>query len=189
MFSEEGQMRSRIVMTMGAILLLGSCGTADTTTTAGAGDTTVPEVEEVTTVVGATSTTGAPEAEAGDDPCSLVTAEVVAAAFGASSASLEPGGGCSFTIVDGVAPGVGVLDYGSSSQWDGVKSGFEENRGGVTEVPGIGDEAFYPNDVGPSYELVVRSGDVIFEVLVLTGSGGPEVEAAIQELARTIAGG
>jgi hypothetical protein len=36
---------------------------------------------------------------------------------------------------------------------------------------------------------VVRSGDVIFAVAVQTGTGGPEVEAAILDLAGVIAGG
>jgi hypothetical protein len=125
-----------------------------------------------------------------DDPCALVTPEDVASAFAASSASGEAGiaRNCSFTIVDGVAASVEVFHYGSSSQWDGVKSGYEDNRGGVTDVPGIGDEAYQPNDVGP-YEIVVRSGDVIFAVAVQTGTGGPEVEAAILDLAGVIAGG
>jgi hypothetical protein len=69
-----------------------------------------------------------------------------------------------------------------------VKTGYEENRGGVTDVPGVGDEAYQPNDAGP-YEIVVRAGDVIFAVAVQTGSGGPEVEAALLDLAGAIAGG
>jgi hypothetical protein len=55
-------------------------------------------------------------------------------------------------------------------------------------VPGIGEEAFQPNDVGP-YEIVVRYLDIIYAVAVQSGDGGPEVEAAIQELAGAIAGG
>jgi hypothetical protein len=55
-------------------------------------------------------------------------------------------------------------------------------------VAGVGEEAYHPNDVGP-YEIVVRSGDVVFAVAVQSGPGGPEVEAAILELAGVIAGG
>jgi len=183
-------MRSRMVMAMGAILFVAACGgTADTTTTAAAGGTTVPESEDATTVVETTTTTVAVETEASDDPCALVTPEIVAAVFGGASASGEPGiaRNCPFILVDGLAPSVEVFHYGPSSQWDGVKSGYEENRGGVTEVPGIGEEAFHPNDVGP-YEIVVRSGDVIFAVAVQSGPGGPDVEAVILELAGAIAG-
>jgi hypothetical protein len=86
--------------------------------------------------------------------------------------------------VDGLAPSVEVFHYGSSSQWDGVKAGFEENRGGVTEVSGM-VEMFQPNDVEP-YEIVVLWGDIIFFVAVQSGGGGPEVEAAILELAGEI---
>jgi hypothetical protein len=57
----------------------------------------------------------------------------------------------------------------------------------VTDVSGVGVEAYQPNDVGP-YELVVRTDDVIFAVAVLTGTGSPEIEAAIVELAKAIAG-
>jgi hypothetical protein len=58
----------------------------------------------------------------------------------------------------------------------------------VTEVPGVGDEAFQPNDVGP-YEIVVKNLDIIYSVAVQSGGEGPEVEAAILELATSIAGG
>ena len=111
-------------------------------------------------------------------------AESVAAAFDATSASGEPGVArkCTFTLVDGLVPTVEVFHYGSSTDWDGVKAGFEENRGGVTEVPGVGEEAFQPNDVGP-YEIVVKYLDIIYSVAVQSGGEGPEVEAAILELA------
>jgi hypothetical protein len=46
-------------------------------------------------------------------------------------------------------------------------------------------EMFQPNDVGP-YEIVVLWGDIIFSVAVQSGGGGPEVEAAILELAGEI---
>jgi hypothetical protein len=118
-----------------------------------------------------------------------VPAGTVAAVFGGASASGEPGiaRNCTFTIEGGLAPTVEVFHYGSSADWEGVKAGYEENRGGVTAVDGVGEEAFQPNDVGP-YEVVVRSGDIIFAVAVQTGGGGPEVEAAILELAGEIAG-
>jgi hypothetical protein len=185
-------MRSRIISATAAVLLLVSCGGSGSTTSTGSvgDDTTVPGTEPAatSTTAGATTTTSG-EASA-EDPCALVTPEVVASAFGAASASGAPGvaRNCSFTIVDGVAPSVEVFHYGSASQWDGVKSGYEDNRGGVTDVPGIGEEAYQPNDVGP-YEIVVRSGDVIFAVAVQSGPGDPEVEAALLELAGAIAGG
>jgi hypothetical protein len=137
----------------------------------------------------AAATTSMAEASA-EDPCALATPEEVAAAFGATSASGEPGiaRNCTFTIEGGLVSTVEVFHYGSSADWAGVKAGYEENRGGVTAVEGVGEEAYQPNDVGP-YEIVVRSGDIIFAVAVQTGGGGPEVEAAILELAGEIAGG
>jgi hypothetical protein len=184
-------MRSRVLLGLAAVLVTVSCGGADTTTTTAsdAGGTTAPE-----TVAGPTSTMTDPATTttgraSADDPCALVTPEEVAAVFAAGSASGEAGmaRNCSFTLVDGLAPSVEVFHYGSSSGWDGIRSGYEDNRGGITDVAGVGEEAYHPNDVG-AYEIVVRSDDVVFAVAVQSGPGGAEVEAAILELAGVIAG-
>jgi len=181
-------MRPRAGFVLCAVMLIVSCGGAGGPSTTGDPTETTVAGSGSTVAEGTTTTEGAEPS--GDDPCALVTPETVAEVFGASSASGEPGiaRNCSFTLVDGVAASVEVFHYGSADEWDGVKEGFEENRGGVTDVPGIGDEAYQPNDVGP-YEIVIRSGGIIFSVAVQTGRGGPEVEAAISELAGTIADG
>jgi hypothetical protein len=185
-------MRTRDFIFLGVLLAGVSCASdAQTTTTLVTGDTTTlaeepttaaPTIEETTTSAAGETSTGL--------ECALVPPDIVAAAFDATSASGEPGvaRNCTFTLVDGLVPTVEVFHYGSSTDWDGVKAGFEENRGGVTEVPGVGDEAFQPNDVGP-YEIVVKYLDIIYSVAVQSGGGGPEVEAAILELATSIAGG
>ncbi|MGH8950932.1 MAG: DUF3558 family protein [Acidimicrobiia bacterium] len=184
-------MRLRILTAITVVLLASCGGEAATTTVASPGaDTSVAESEtapSTTAAIETTTTTGA--AAGAEDPCALVTAEVVASTFGAASATGEAGvaRNCHFTIDGGVAPSVEVFHYGSSANWDGVKEGYVDNRGGVTAVE-VGEEAYQPNDVGP-YELVVRSGDVVFAVAVQQGQGGPEVEAAILDLAAAIAGG
>ncbi len=186
-------MRTGWLFVMAFVLAVASCGgdggTSETASspTPGSGDDVTTTSGDTTTSVGATTTGAAATAE---DPCSLATADEVAAAFGANSASGEAGiaRNCSYVLEGGVAPSVEVFHFGSSAQWDGVKTGYEENRGGVTAVDGVGEEAYNPNDAGP-YELVVRSGDVIFAVAVQSGDGGPEVEAAIVDLAGAIAGG
>ncbi len=184
-------MRARDFILLGVLLAGVSCASnAETTTTLVPGDTTTfaqqpttaaPTIETTTSAAGETST---------GLECALVPPDIVAAAFDATSASGEPGTArnCTFTLVDGLVPTVEVFHYGSSTDWDGVKAGFDQNRGGVTEVPGVGDEAFQPNDVGP-YEIVVKYLDIIYSVAVQSGGGGPEVEAAILELATSIAGG
>jgi hypothetical protein len=187
-------MRYRLFLTAAVILVVVACGGDTATTTDGAAvstsapvDTSAPGAAVTTTVaVGTTASTG----ESTGMECALVPAGTVAAVFGGASASGEPGiaRNCTFTIEGGLVPTVEVFHYGSSADWDGVKAGYEENRGGVTAVDGVGEEAYHPNDVGP-YEIVVRSGDIIFAVAVQTGGGGPEVEAAILELAGEIAGG
>ncbi|MGH8924682.1 MAG: hypothetical protein ACRDWA_08640 [Acidimicrobiia bacterium] len=148
--------------------------------------------EPVTTTTGSATDGGETTASSTgvvENPCDLVAPETVASVFGATSASGEPGiaRNCTFTMAGGVAPSVEVFDYGAASDWDGIRAGFEDNRGGTTDIPGLGDEAFQPNDVGP-YELVVRAGEIVFSVAVQVGSGGHEVEAALVELAGAIAG-
>jgi len=97
-------------------------------------------------------------------------------------------------MTGGEAKLVSVHFYGSDSSWDGVRQGFEDNRMGTTDVPGIGDEAFYPNDVGPS-SLVVRANGIIFQISPLLETTFPPslpsaaLEADVAELARTIADG
>ena len=184
-------MRSRILTAITLVLFVSCGGEGATTTVVSPGaDTTVATGDPAPSTTAAVESTTTEGAAAGaEDPCALVTAEVVASTFGAASASGEAGvaRNCHFTIDGGVAPSVEVFHYGPSAGWDGVKQGYEENRGGVTTVD-VGDEAYQPNDVGP-YELVIRSGDVIFAVAVQEGQGGPDVEAAILGLATAIAGG
>ncbi len=178
-----------------AIVACGGGSESTTTLVTGGATTSVGQAEateptEATTTVGEETTTSAAVQASTGLECALVPAGTVAFIFAAASASGEPGiaRNCTFTLVDGLVPTVEVFHYGPSTDWDAVKAGFEENRGGVTEVPGVGDEAFQPNDVGP-YEIVVRYLDIIYSVAVQSGGGGPEVEAAILELATTIAGG
>lgn len=184
-------MRSRSLFVMALVLAVASCGgDAGSTGTTASGTSEVGN--EVTTTLGDTTTsveatTTAVDVTA-DDPCALATPEQVAAAFGASSASGEPlvARACSYVLEGGIAPTVEVYHFGSSSGWDGVKAGYDENRGGVTDVDGVGEAAYNPNDMGP-YELVVLSDDLIFAVGV-TSASGPEIEAAIVDLAGAIAG-
>ncbi|MDF2729788.1 MAG: hypothetical protein K0T01_1574 [Acidimicrobiia bacterium] len=185
-------MRTRDFIFLGVLLAGVSCASnAESTTTSESGDTTTLAEEPTTTAptIEETTTSAAGEAVAGEDPCVLVPAETVASIFVATSASAAPGIArqCTFTLVDGLVPTVEVFHYGSSTNWEEVRAGFEENRSGVTEVPGVGEDAFQPNDAAP-YEIVVRYLDIIYSVAVFSG-GGPEVEAAILELASAIAGG
>jgi hypothetical protein len=191
-----GEMRARAFLLVTAVMLVVvSCGgDGGTTATSAAGTTESDQSvvtsagQDTTTSVGATTTV--PAAATAEDPCALATPEQVAAAFGAASASGEAGiaRNCSYTLEGGIAPAVEVYHFGSSSGWDGVRSGYEENRGGTIDVDGVGEDAYYPNDFAP-YELVVLSDDAVFAVAVQMGDLGPEVEAAILDLAGAIAGG
>ncbi len=129
---------------------------------------------------------GEPAADAGA-VCSLATADMVAAAFGGSAANgVEGVRSCSFEITGGSASSVSVFLYGAASDWDEIRRVYEDNRGGTTDVTGVGDEAFNPNDVG-EYDLVVLSGDVAFGVGVVTGPDSPDIPGDMVELAQAIA--
>ena len=58
----------------------------------------------------------------------------------------------------------------------------------MTDVEGLGDEAFFPNDTG-ARELVVQSGGHIFSVSVFSGLDEPTAEAikGIADLSKSIA--
>ncbi len=123
-------------------------------------------------------------------PCDLADARMVQAAFGGEVADGIEGEirNCDFDIEGGPVLSVTVFEYGSADDWDATRDGFEENRGGVTEVEDMGDEAFYPNDAGPQ-ELVVSAGGRIFSVTVFAGLEKPTVEAinGLADLAGVIA--
>jgi hypothetical protein len=125
-----------------------------------------------------------------DSPCDLADAAMVQEAFGGNVADGVEGEArnCDFEIAGGLVPSVNVYHFGDASGFEGTRSGFEDNRGGTTDVPGIGDEAFHPNDTGPG-ELVVSAGGVIFEVQVfaLFGELAPGSEDAVAELATAMA--
>jgi hypothetical protein len=167
------------------LLLLAACGGDDASITTTTATEETPATE--TTLGGITTTTGG-GGFADVDPCDLATSEMVAAAFGGTASDGVPGVLpiiCDYAIDGGSSPSVSVYYYGAASNWDGIRSGFESNRGGTTDVPGIGEAAFYPNDAGPT-ELVVLAGDLAFSVSAGFG-GSDEVNADIAELATAIA--
>lgn len=132
---------------------------------------------------------GGSSGAADGDPCALTSPAMVQEAFGGSSSEGEAGEArnCGFEIDGGSATSINVFHYGSADSWDSVRAGFDENRGGTTDVPGLGDMAFYPNGVGPS-ELIVAAGDVIFSVSTgAFGGSGPASEAGLMALAQAIA--
>jgi hypothetical protein len=119
-------------------------------------------------------------------PCDLADAALVQSIFGGTVSDGVEGDArnCEFTIEGGLIEDVNVYYFGSDDGWDGTRSGFESNVGGTTDVAGIGEEAFYPNDDGPT-SLVARAGGQIFEVdgdLSIFDQGEPS-EALIQAVA------
>jgi hypothetical protein len=123
-------------------------------------------------------------------PCDLADAAMVQSAFGGTVAEGVEGEArnCDFVIEGGPVFAVDVFYYGSADGWDSTRQGYEDNRGGVTDVAGIGDAAFFPGDAGAS-ELVVQSGGEIFSVTVFAGFDEPGVEVinGVADLSKAIA--
>jgi hypothetical protein len=121
--------------------------------------------------------------------CDLTTPEIVAEIFGGTVGEEKagPARNCNYEIHRGAAGGVSVYYYGTASEWDGIREGYAENRGPLTDVSDVGDEAFNP-DVGDA-ELVVRSGNVVFAVTIggAVSDYTPEAPAKLKELAQRIA--
>jgi hypothetical protein len=118
------------------------------------------------------------------EACDLTEPDVVAEIFGASVDGEEPGTSRNCDYLAGSAV-VSTFYYGTGDEYDGIKGGYEDNRGPLTDVPGIGDDAFNPGDVGAS-EIVVHAGDVVFAVT--TTDRTEEGRSALLEMATRIAG-
>lgn len=123
-------------------------------------------------------------------PCGLADAAMVQPAFGGTVAEGSEGEArnCSFSIEGGTVSSVSIFSFGAASGWDGIREGYVDNRGGVTDVSGIGDEAFHPNDSGP-IEVVVQAGGEIFAISVFNAfiEPPPETPDLVLELAQAIA--
>jgi len=123
-------------------------------------------------------------------PCALADVELVGSVFSGTVAEGVEGEfqNCDFEVEGGPVLTVSVFDYGSSSGWDSTRDGFVDNREGVTDVDGIGQAAFFPNDTG-ARELIVQSGGRIFSVTVFSGFDEPSVEVinGVADLAKAIA--
>jgi hypothetical protein len=88
---------------------------------------------------------------------------------------------CMYTL-EGASTSFVEVDYlGAADAWPGVREGYDEFRGPLIDVDGIGDEAFHPTG---RQHLVVLAGDVVFSVDTFEMEGSEE---EVLELARRIA--
>jgi hypothetical protein len=115
---------------------------------------------------------------------------MVTAAFGVPASEGMQGNArnCGFDLTGAEAESVDVFYFGEDSGWESIREGYEDNRGGTTDVPGVGEEAFYPNDNGPT-ELVVRANGIVFAVSAFVFFSEPSAALAadVAELAQAIA--
>jgi hypothetical protein len=167
--------------TLPALVVLAACSATDT--------------PGPTAIAVSTGTAMPPESAAASAPggtalgaCDLAEPAQVGDIFGGTVTTEEPGvaRNCHYPIEGGVSRSVEVYYYGTESEWPAIRATYEQTRGPLSDVTGIGDEAFHPADAGP-YEVVVRAGGQVFAVGVVEGTGGPAVESAIAELATAIA--
>jgi hypothetical protein len=163
-------------MVLAGILLLAACGSGDDPPAQGTGATPGPS-----TASGGASGGGGGVA----GPCDLTEPAEVAEVFGGTVGAEEPGvaRNCNYAVQGSNATTVAVYYYGDRAIWSGMKGGYAANRGPLTDVAGVGDEAFHPGDVG-ALELVVLAGDVAFAVGIVDGDG---TAAQVKELATRIA--
>ena len=144
----------------------------------------------------AASNGGSPDGStpSGTAPCDLATKADVESAFGATAAEGKPGvtpRSCEFVLSDVPVDSVHVYLYSTNAavEANGIRQGYVDNRGGVTDVPGIGDSAYTPND-NTNYELVVQKRNVVFGVqtIDITQPRENDPSSKIRALAVTIAG-
>jgi hypothetical protein len=125
-----------------------------------------------------------------ESPCELADAALVQDVFGGTVAPGEEGvaRNCEFVIEGGSVPKVNIYEFGPAAQFDGVRSGYEDNRGGTVDVAGIGDEAFYPKDTGP-LSIIATAGGQNFSVNAFDAfEEAPRgTDALVEELAKRIA--
>jgi hypothetical protein len=107
--------------------------------------------------------------------------------FGGTAQGEEPGPArnCTYRLRGGAVPTVQVFSYGPASNWDGVRAGYVTNRGGVTDVPGVGAAAFRTTDA--IAEVVVRTDRGIFSVALVPRPKDAAVMGKLDALARRIA--
>jgi hypothetical protein len=124
-----------------------------------------------------------------DDACLLADAEMVQEVFGGTVAPgyEGPGYACVFEISGGPVEDVRVGEAGPASTFEGVRSGWHDNFEGTTDVPGIGDEAFYPNLIGPLTLIVSAAGqNFTIDADDAFSEAPPGIEEMVADLARAI---
>ncbi|MET3961740.1 hypothetical protein ABIE44_001674 [Marmoricola sp. OAE513] len=125
------------------------------------------------------------------DPCSITTAATIQAITGGSVAEGVPGNArdCTYEVSGANVRTIAVFAYGSAAEFDGIKSGYATNRGGTEDVPGVGNRAFSPVDVGQN-EVVAEAGGTVFAVSTLALSADeidPEAKAVAAAIATDLA--
>jgi hypothetical protein len=166
---------------LGLMLALAACGD----------DSDEPTGSDATTADATADEDTEADADGADDvapgeACDVTDPTVVQAVFGGTVADEEPGAArsCVYRVEGGAAAEVNVFYYGTAAEHEGIKGGYESNRGGVTPVEGIGEDAYSPVDFAEN-EIVVLAGDTVFAVSVFSAEPVPEVK----ELAAAIADG
>jgi len=163
-----------LALAVAALLTVSACG--------GDSDSTNPSKPAQRTAANASDAGSSPT-----DPCSLTSKETIQQAFGGTVADGKPdhARNCVYAITGGSVRKAVIFHYGTSAEADGIRAGYESNRGPLEDLAGIGEEAYSPGDVGQN-EVVAVSGDTVFAVGVNALSPTP-VAPGVKRLAKLIA--
>ena len=182
-----GARRAAAALPAAPLLALAACSGAGTAASSAAPTTSAAAGPAPSATGPAPSSPAAAAGGSALAPCDVTEPAVVASVFGGTAQGEQPGSArnCTYRLSGGTVPQVEVFSYGPADQWDGVRGGYVANRGGVTDVTGIGDAAFRTKDAVA--EVVVRTARGIFSVALVPRPRDAAVVARLDDLARRIA--
>ncbi len=179
--------RPLIALLAGATLI-SACGSDTTTTTAASTQVTVRTTVGTTTVVAqSTATTDGSDATTTDggesssgtavsDPCTLLTADGIAAALGIEAGQVPGGTSDDF---NGAFPGCAWGEY--VKVYVGLTDGWLDSDG-TEALEGLGDRAFYDSQW---HRVAVQSGEERFFVVLGLLASGDDL-SALRPLAQDV---
>lgn len=154
---------------------------------AGCGASDGPHSEAAAATSSESTSAGSGSLGAPAEACDVTDAAEIQAVFGGKVDAGSPGHArdCVYAIEGGAATNVHVFYYGTAAELGGIKSGYQANRGPLSDLAGIGDAAFSPGDVGEN-EVVAQAGDTVFAIGI-SAIDAKHVTPEVKELARRVA--
>jgi hypothetical protein len=151
------------------------------------GDSDSPDADPAAATSPDTKSADPASSGAPTEACDVTDATTIQSVFGGVVGDGTPGHArdCVYIIDGGAATNVHVFYYGTAAELGGIKSGYQANRGPLSDLSGIGDDAFSPGDVGAN-EVVAQAGDTVFAIGI-SAVDAKEITPEVTELARRVA--